>query len=148
MKSVVVPTGKRRAKLNIMRRATSWWFVAFSLLCSSRLRTEVCRVCLCLLVHVQLLHSAMLAAGGAHLVQQSSFLYSMKGSCCWLVVHMTRPLLAIEYHKAPVAGGGKCWACTCREYLVGFFFAVIGMCRRGPIWPVVMTTTRFKHKQK
>lgn len=29
-----------------------------------------------------------------------------------------------------------------------FFFAVIGMCRRGPIWPVVMTTTRFKHKQK
>lgn len=35
---------------------------------------------------------------------------------------MTRPLLAIEYHKAPVAGGGKCWACTCREYLVVFFF--------------------------
>lgn len=64
----------------------------------------------------------MLAAGGAHFVQQSSFLYSMKGSCCWLVVHMTRPLLAIEYHKAPVAGGGKCWACTCREYLVWFFF--------------------------
>lgn len=61
---------------------------------------------------------------------------------------MTRPLLAIEYHKAPVAGGGKCWACTCREYLVWFFFCSDWYVQKGADLAVIMTTTRFKHKQK
>lgn len=64
-------------------------------------------------------------------MKQSSFLDSMKRSCCWLVIHTASPLLAIEYHKAPMAGGEKCWARTCREHLgVVFVFAVI-VCVEG-----------------
>lgn len=64
--------------------------------------------------------SVMLSAGGAHFVKQSSFLHSMKWSCCWLVIRAASPLLAVEYHKAPVVGGEKCWVRTCREH-VGCF---------------------------
>lgn len=44
-----------------------------------------------------------------------------------------------------MAPGKKWQSCTCKEHL-GFFFAVICMCREGLIRLVIMATMRLKHK--